>query len=184
MALEQRARLLGAIWADLGGPGRSIAAGMVPAVLRPRRALAAKPLETYAADLTFCPDGVWRVLRDDVGRHPAASTLHAPLLAVFLPGLCRLLLGQSLLLGSVPVWWLGDAETLRALARGWRRFWLQDGLDPVGRQLSLVGMSVEERARIQAAVDADPGRYIAGLDLASSAPTRRVTCDTARSVFG
>lgn len=179
-AFEQRAWLLGAIWADLNGERRSIERNALPARLASRRVSSAVPLETYAADLMLCADDVWRVTRDDVGRHPAASVLQAPILAAFLPDLCRLLLGQPLLLPSIPVWWLGDPETLQVLAKDCRRFWLRDGFDTVGPRIDLAKTSVERRIRLQAVVGMDPARYIAGREFAWSAPLRRVTCDTAR----
>ena len=182
-ALEQRARLLRAIWADLHSERRVAERGTLPTRLLSRLVSVNAPLQNYAADLIFCPDGMWRVMRDDIGQHPAASVLEAPVLAVFLPRLCRLLLGQSLLLPSIPVWWLGDPETGQALAKDCRRFWLRDGFDGVDRPVGLAKLSAACRVRLQALVDADPARFIAGLQLAPSGPIRRVICDTVRAGF-
>ena len=183
-SLAQRARLLGAIWADLQGERRILERNALPARLLGGRLPTTPPLENYAAHLTLCSDDVWRVTRDDIGWHPAAAVLQAPLLAAFLPGLCRLLFGQPLLLPSIPVWWLGDAETMRVLAHDGRRFWIRDGLNAGGLPVGLAEMSASRRASLQSIVSADPSRFIAGREPVWSAPTRRVTYDTARSNFG
>lgn len=173
-ALEQRGRLLATLWADLQGERRVAECDALPARLLGDRVFTAQPLATYSVDLMLCSDDVWRVLRDDVGPHPAAAVLHAPLLAVFLPGLCRLLLGETLLLPSIPTLWLGDAATIRILARDCRRYWLKDGVDASGQTIDLTHMSVSHRIQLQSLVDADPGRFIAGRQTLQSAPTQRV----------
>lgn len=183
-SLEQRARLLEAIWADIQGERSLVERSALPVRLLGDRVSETPPLENYAAHLMLCFDGVWRVMRDDFGLHPAASVLQAPLLAAFLPELCRLLFGQSLLLPSVPVWWLGDAETMKMLAHEGRRFWIRDGLNPGGLPVGLAKMSVAHRNSLQSIVSADPSRFIAGREPVWSAPTRRVTYDTACSNFG
>lgn len=182
-ALEQRARLLGAIWSDLQGEQRAPECNALPDRLLGKRVFTTLPLATYSADLMLCVDDVWRVTRDDIGRHPAAAVLQAPLLAAFLPSLCRLLLGQPLLLPSVPVWWLGDAATMRVLAQDCGRFWLRDGFDAGDQPVGLAKMPVAHRVRLQAIVDADPSRFIAGREPVWSAPVRRVTCDISLSGF-
>ncbi len=75
--LVQRARLLGAILADLYGPQRVLAEGWLPPALvfanpgflRPCHSAAPLPppdLQLCAADLIRGPDGAWRVLADRV----------------------------------------------------------------------------------------------------------------------
>ncbi len=177
-ALEQRARLLGTVWADLQGERRIVASRALPERLLGKQVFTGWPLQTYTADLMLCSDGVWRVTRDDFGRHPAAALLQAPMLAAFLPALCRLLLGQPLLLASVPVWWLGDAATPRVVAREHGRVWIRDGLDPDEPPVSPTKLSVPQRVHLQSIVTADPGRFIAGCIALGSAPIRRVTCAT------
>lgn len=173
-ALEQRGRLLAALWADLQGERRVIECDALPARLLGQWVFTAEPLATYSVDLILCNDAVWRVSRDDVGPHPAATVLQAPLLAVFLPALCRLLLGQTLLLPSIPILWLGDAATMRILAQNCGRYWLKDGVDASGQSIDLTHMSVDHRIHLQSVVDADPGRFIAGRQTLQSAPTQRV----------
>jgi len=75
--LAQRARLLGAILADLYGPQRLLAEGQLPPALvfanpgflRPCHSTAPLPppdLQLCAADLLRGPDGAWRILADRV----------------------------------------------------------------------------------------------------------------------
>lgn len=173
-ALEQRWRLLATLWADLQGERRVAECDALPARLLGQRVFNAQPLATYSVDLMLCSDDVWRVSRDDVGPHPAAIVLQAPLLAVFLPALCRLLLGQTLLLPSIPTLWLGDAATMRLLARDCGRYWLKDGVDASGQQIDLTHMSVNHRIQLQSIIDADPGRFVAGRQTPQSAPIQRV----------
>lgn len=74
--LAQRARLLAAILADLYGPQRLLAEGLLPPALvfanpgflRPCRAADRPPgLHLVAADLIRAPDGRWQVLADRTG---------------------------------------------------------------------------------------------------------------------
>lgn len=176
-ALEQRARLLDAVWDDAQGEQRAVGANALPSRLVPRFPPAHGRQGTYAADLMWCPDGVWRVMRDYVGEHPGSSLLEAPVLAVFLPGLCRVLLGETLGLPSVPVWWLGEADVWPMLATWSRRFWIRDGLNPASVPVALAGLSPERRTWLQAEVQAEPDRFIAGLDHACCSPVQRVSCD-------
>ena len=174
VALEQRGRLLATLWADLQGERRVAEYAALPARLLSQRIFNVEPLATYSVDLILCSDDVWRVSRDDVGPHPAATVLQAPLLAVFLPALCRLLLGQTLLLPSIPILWLGDAATMRILARECGRYWLKDAIDANGQPIDLAHMSVIHRVQLQSVVSADPGGFIAGRQMFQSAPTQRV----------
>lgn len=77
--LAQRARLLEALLADVYGPQRCVAEGLLPAALvfgnpsfqrawRRANAPARRPLlHLYAAELLRCPDGIWRVISDRTG---------------------------------------------------------------------------------------------------------------------
>ena len=82
-ALAQRARLLNAVLADVYGPQRLLADGLLPpelvfahpGFLRPCHGLAVPNdwyLHVYAADLARAPDGHWRVLADRA-QSPAGS---------------------------------------------------------------------------------------------------------------
>ena len=79
--LDQRARLLEAILADVYGPQAMVAAGVLPPTLvyanpgflracRTQPPLPGRMLQCYAADLTRGPDGRWRVLADRIQAAP------------------------------------------------------------------------------------------------------------------
>ena len=177
--LEQRARLLEAVWGDVLGERRAVRQGALPARLLPsagdgRRA---NP-QRYAADLTCCPDAVWRVARDRVGQHPGARLLEAPVLAAFLPCLCRLLLGETLVLASLPTWWMGEKEIWRLLASDSRRFSIRDAFDPESPPVDLAELHAVRRHRLQERVEAEPWSFVAGLSLKTRLSNQRVTYDT------
>ena len=136
-----------------------------PRFLTPSLDLQPAPLEAYSAMCVCCPDGTWRVSRDDVGRHPGALLLEAPLLTVFLPRLCRLLLGQSLILPSIPVWWLGDRATATMLAAHPARFCLRPAFDPHAPPIALADLSVADRSALQRRVAVDHDGYVVALNL-------------------
>ena len=179
-ALEQRARLLDAVWDDVQGERRAIRHGVLPERLLTNAARSQGGLRHFAADLLYCPDGVWRVSRDHVGQHPGAGLLEAPILAVFLPGLCRLLLGETLRLPSLPVWWLGEPHIWPLLAANSRQFCIRNGFDPESRPVILSELPAGRRQWLQAMVDADPCGFVAGLNLGWLSPIQRVTYDTGR----
>lgn len=161
-ALEQRAHLLEAIWNDLSGR-RSVARDTLPAILLPNPAPAQASLGDYAVDLAMTPDGFWWVLRDRVGAHPGTALLGAPLLAAFLPALCRRLLGQSLLLPSWPVLWFRDPAARARLAAHPARFCVGDGLDPEAGEIGLATATPDDREALQRRVESCPDRVVARL---------------------
>ena len=161
--IAQRADLLTAIW-DESHHGTRLH-DLLPADLLPSLPASRGERIEYAVTLAFSPDGVWRVARDHVGPHPGAALLEAPLLTIVLPALCRALLGRSLLLPSLPVWWLADPVTHAMLARTPHRFRLRDGLDPAASPIALADLSPANRRDLQNQVDQAPRRWIAELNL-------------------
>lgn len=179
-ALDQRARLLHAVWDDVRGARLAVHQGALPEQLLENAVDCRAPLMLHAADLVCCPDGVWRVARDRVERHPGVCLLEAPVMAAFLPDLCRLLLGETLRLPSVPAWWLGDSQIWPALAAGSRRYYIRNALDPESQPVLLADLPADRRQLLQAAVDADPCGFVAGLNLKTALPTQHVSYDTGR----
>ncbi len=177
-AVEQRARLLEAVWDDVVGERRAVQQGALPARLLTGRESGRARVRRYAADLICCPDAVWRVARDRVGQHPGAGLLEAPVLAAFLPCLCRLLLGEQLALASLPTWWLGDTQIRRRLASDSRRFSIRDAFDPDSQSVDLADLAAEERHRLQKLVEADPSSLVVVLSLKTRSSSQRVTYDT------
>ena len=100
--LEQRARLLEALLADVYGPQAMVRAGVLPPTLvyanpgflracRTQPGLPGRMLQSYAADLVRGPDGAWRVLADRVQAAPGIGYARDSrrLLARVLPELFR-----------------------------------------------------------------------------------------------
>jgi uncharacterized circularly permuted ATP-grasp superfamily protein/uncharacterized alpha-E superfamily protein len=98
--MQQRAKLLNALLADLYGPQRVLAAGVVPAELvfghpnflwaaQGTRPLADRWLYLYAADLARAPDGRWWVLSDrtQTPSGPGYALENRAIIARVLPGL-------------------------------------------------------------------------------------------------
>lgn len=164
-ALAQRARLIEAVWTDARAGARSVLGAMLPTAFLPPLADGAARLEAYAVECAVCPDGVVRVCRDDVGRHPGAALLEAPLLAVFLPALCRMLLGEPLRLPSLPAWWLGDVETRSMLAARPARFCLRDAFDPHSPPIPVAELTSTDRCRLQASMGKTPTNFVTTLNL-------------------
>ncbi len=175
--LEQRARLLDAVWHDVQGGQPAL-----PERLLINASRGCATLERYAIDLLCCDDGVWRVSRDHVGQHPGAWLLQAPVLAAFLPGLCRLLLGESLQLPSMPVWWFADPEIRPLLAANSRRFCIRHAFDPEHQPVALAGLPADQRRRLQATVDASPTDFIAELNTGWHSPIQHVSYDPTQAL--
>jgi uncharacterized circularly permuted ATP-grasp superfamily protein/uncharacterized alpha-E superfamily protein len=102
---------------------------------------------------------------------PGTGLLEAPAFAAFLPALARRLLGEELLLRSVPTRWLGDpaarAEVFAAPAR-WR---LRPALDGTIPATSLSGLDPAALAEAEARVARSPGDHAAmGIVQPSLAP--------------
>ena len=100
--LDQRARLMEAVLADIYGPQAMIAAGVLPPTLvfanpgflracHTQPGLSGRMLQSYAADLQRGPDGRWRVLADRMRAAPGIGYARDSrrLLARVLPELFR-----------------------------------------------------------------------------------------------
>lgn len=162
-ALAQRAALLAAIWADASRP-QSVLAGLLRPFPMPALPPCDEPVRDYAVDMACAPDGEWRVVRDRVTT-AAAALLEAPVLAAFLPELCRRLLGQSLRLPSMPAWWLGDGATLARLAACPSRYCVRPGFAPDAEGMPLGDLSPAERDRLQRSVMDSPRDLVANFNL-------------------
>jgi uncharacterized circularly permuted ATP-grasp superfamily protein/uncharacterized alpha-E superfamily protein len=132
------------------------------------------PVELEAGSLLGVPGlmdaartGAVRITND-----PGAGAAEAPALAAWLPTLCLQLLGERLMLGSVPTMWLGD-ERARRMVREQPENWLirpaGDGRAPA---ILLSGLAEDQRAGLLARVEAQPWAFAASAAIAPSvAPT-------------
>ncbi len=100
---------------------------------------------------------------------PGSGLAEAPGLAAFLPALARRLLGEDLQLASQATLWLGEGAVVRTVLRdleGWVVRKATDGNTPPVVPMML---SIEERAKLAAQIEANPAAYTA-----SVAPTPSV----------
>lgn len=70
------------------------------------------PLELGGSEPHGVP-GLLRVIREGkvkVANRPGSGLIESPIFMAFLPQLCRQLLGEEMLLSSIPTWWCGDGE--------------------------------------------------------------------------
>jgi len=184
-ALNQRWRLLAALLDDLLGDCICLAQSVVPRAFvlgHPAFATRALPgaaqIERYAADLVRCPDGIWRVQRHALtmfGAHPVAALLAAPGLAPFLPGLCRLLLEETLDLASTPVRSLADPAGLNLVASDADRWMITDAYDADCPPIELAALLSSQRQALQATIDAAPWRFTATMRFVPQEGPVRIT---------
>jgi uncharacterized alpha-E superfamily protein len=132
------------------------------------------PVELEAGSLLGVPGlmdaartGAVRITND-----PGAGAAEAPALAAWLPALCLRLLGERLLLASVPTMWLGEPRA-RTLLREQPEHWLiRPAGDGRAAATALAGMAADQRAGLLARIEAQPWNYAASNAIAPSvAPT-------------
>ncbi len=112
------------------------------------------------------PDGViglFEAARQGAVRilnHPGAALVEMPVLAAFMPALCRSLLGEPLLLATLPSMWMADEAAKRIVAAGFRRWAIRPAFDGAAPPLPLAGLEREQRAEIEEAIAASPWNYV------------------------
>ncbi len=104
--------------------------------------------------------------------HPGAAAIEAPAYAAFMPSLSRRLLGQALLLPTMPTVWLADEGAPRMVAQGFDRWSVRPALDGSAPPVPLNSLSREARAALEASMAAMPWAF-AGC---TSAPPSRAPC--------
>jgi uncharacterized circularly permuted ATP-grasp superfamily protein/uncharacterized alpha-E superfamily protein len=94
-----------------------------------------------------------------------AGLLESPALLAFLPGLCRHLLAEELLLPSVATWWCGQAEPQRYVLEHIDKLLLKAafvsaGPTPLPEPPQGRARSAEPHARLIELLQASPGRFV------------------------
>jgi uncharacterized circularly permuted ATP-grasp superfamily protein/uncharacterized alpha-E superfamily protein len=80
----------------------------------------------------------------------------------FLPGLCRHVLGEDLLMPSVATWWCGDAEPKRRVLDNLEHVVIKPTFPRFGLRPQFPAvMSADERRALAARIEAAPERYVA-----------------------
>ncbi len=111
------------------------------------------------------------------------SVLETPVLGAFLPGLCRFLLNEDLILPSIPTWWCGDPRDLAFVQANFEQLVIRPAFrqrpnqaklpaaDGVRHSWTVATLSVAERQTLFSAVAARPQEFIAQEPIvASTAP--------------
>jgi uncharacterized circularly permuted ATP-grasp superfamily protein/uncharacterized alpha-E superfamily protein len=128
------------------------------------------PLELYSQSFLGVA-GLLEAVREGsvaVANALGSGVLQAPAFLPFLPGLCRQLLGEELMLPSVQTWWCGDAESQRYVLENLRNLVLKPafptrGTDPVfGGELAQGDLET-----LAAKIRAQPQSFVAQERIAS-----------------
>lgn len=104
-----------------------------------------------------------------------SSVVETPALMAFLPGLCRLLLGEALQLPSVATWWAGQPRERAAMLGQLDRLVVKPAYAALGSDPHFGDMlSPEERRKLAARIDAKPYNWVGQERVAlSTAPVWR-----------
>lgn len=147
----------GRLW--LGGVERP---QPVHAVLRTLASVQIDPLELDRRSHHGVP-GLLQLLRQSnlvAANPPGVRVVENPALHAYLPSLCRTLLGQDLLLPSVPTWWCGDPTARRHVLAHIDQLHLQS-LDERLRQPAMdAARDARRRRRLRARIEAQPHLFV------------------------
>lgn len=101
-----------------------------------------------------------------------SNLVESPAFLAFLPSLCRLLLGEDLLIPSVATWWCGQARELKHVLDSFDRVVVKSAFGPVA-QLPFFGrqLSGSAREKLAAEINRRPFAYVGQEQVAfSTAP--------------
>jgi uncharacterized circularly permuted ATP-grasp superfamily protein/uncharacterized alpha-E superfamily protein len=90
-----------------------------------------------------------------------SALAESPALLPFLPNLCRVLLGEDLLIPSMPAWWCGDPAQMDHVLAHMDRMVIK-GAFPPRRSIPTFGMTLSREARLELAdrIAANPYQYV------------------------
>lgn len=122
------------------------------------------PLELNAASRQGTP-GLMEVVRAGgvrMGNVPGSGVIDSPLWMGRFEGLCQKLLGEELLIKSVPALWLGDAEERAEADTLWPEILIRHaGAYPAGESFVVRDLSEADRDRLKQRIEADPAAWVA-----------------------
>ena len=103
-----------------------------------------------------------------------SGVVEGPGFLAFLPGLCRLLLGEELSMPSVATWWCGQAEACQYVLEHLDNLVVRPASTSFGQPPEFpASLDGEGREKLIAAIKAHPERYVAQEEIAlSTAPSR------------
>ena len=128
------------------------------------------PLELESGSLLGVPGlmdaaraGAVRITND-----PGAALLEAPALAAWLPALSLRVLGERLLLPSMPTMWLGDQRACALVEQDPARWLIRSATDGATPAVALAALAPDARAALLARIAADGWDYAASAAIAPS----------------
>ncbi|NEX23269.1 circularly permuted type 2 ATP-grasp protein [Thiorhodococcus mannitoliphagus] len=136
----------------------------IDAVLRRVDDIWCDPLELREDSLLGIPGLVQATRAGNVALANAlgSGVLENDALMAFLPQLCQHLLGEELALPHVPTWWCGDAESRAQVLENLDHLIIKPLSASRGRPpLEPGAMGTEARKRLIAAIQSQPGEYVA-----------------------
>jgi uncharacterized circularly permuted ATP-grasp superfamily protein/uncharacterized alpha-E superfamily protein len=96
-----------------------------------------------------------------IGNALGSGLVESPAFMAFLPGLCRHLLGEKLLLPSVATWWCGQRPEREHVIEHLEKFVVKPAFGSLMREPYFgAKMSAEERAALVAAIRARPEEFV------------------------
>ncbi|MGB7217773.1 MAG: circularly permuted type 2 ATP-grasp protein [Vicinamibacterales bacterium] len=91
-----------------------------------------------------------------------SGLVETPSLMAFLPGLCRQLLGEALLMPSVATWWCGQDEPRRHVLADLERLVIKPTFPRFGLRVEFPArMTAEERRGLAQRIETHPAQYVA-----------------------
>ena len=129
------------------------------------------PLELRADSMLGVPGLVQAVRAGNVTIANALGSglVESPAYAAFLPGLCRMLLGEELKMPTVATWWCGEAKPRAHVLENLESLVIKQAL-PGAQSQPIFGaaLSQKERESLLDKIRADPSRYVAQEQVALS----------------
>ena len=142
----------------------------VDVLLRRLDARMIDPLELDAGSLLGVPDlmdaarsGTLRITND-----PGSGLVEAPALAAWLPALSLRVLGERLLLPSVPTMWLGDSRARDLVRQDPTRWLIRSATDGTTSAAMLWALEQAERTALLARIEANGWEFAASAAIAPS----------------
>jgi uncharacterized circularly permuted ATP-grasp superfamily protein/uncharacterized alpha-E superfamily protein len=130
------------------------------------------PLELGGGEPHGVP-GLLKVVREGkvaVANFPGSGLAESPIFMAFLPQLCRRLLGEELLLPSIPTFWCGDQEQWKGLTNRLAELVIKPAFQASGGEEILVGrLDHEARQELLDRIAQRPYDYVAQDLIARSA---------------
>jgi uncharacterized circularly permuted ATP-grasp superfamily protein/uncharacterized alpha-E superfamily protein len=122
------------------------------------------PLELYGRSFLGVP-GLVQAVRDGtvaVANALGSGAAQSPALLPYLPGLCRRLLGEELILPSVPTWWCGDDNSRRHVLDNLQHLVVKPAYPgPNSDPVFVDDLTNEKRIQLTEQITARPGDFVA-----------------------